>query len=49
MFCKSSATCFEKSDIDIANYADGETPHASSLDLDCIFNKLQKNIEIIFK
>ena len=39
----------ENSDIDIANYADDNTPHACSSDLDSAIFKFQKNTEIIFR
>ena len=39
----------ENSDIDIANYADDNTPYACSSDLDSILFKPQKNTERIFR
>ena len=39
----------ENSDIDIANYADDNTPYACSSDLDSVIFKLQKNTERIFR
>ena len=39
----------ENSDIDIANYADDNTPFACSSDLDSVIFKLQENIERIFR
>ena len=39
----------ENSDIDIANYADDNTPYACSSDLDSVVFKLQKNTERIFR
>ena len=39
----------ENSDIDIANYADDNTPYACSSDLDSVIFKLQKNTKIIFR
>ena len=39
----------ENSDIDIANYADDNTPYACSSDLDSVIFKLQRNIERIFR
>ena len=39
----------EKSDIDIANYADDNTPHACSSDIDSVIFKPQKNTERNFR
>ena len=39
----------ENSDIDIANYADDNTPYACSSDLHSVIFKLQKNTERIFR
>ena len=39
----------ENSDIDIANYADNNTPYACSSDLDSVIFKLQKNTEKFFR
>ena len=39
----------ENSDIDIANYADDNTPYACSSDLDSVIFKLKKNTERIFR
>ena len=39
----------ENSDIDIANYADDNSPYAYSSDLDSVIIKLQKNTERIFR
>ena len=39
---------FEKSDIDIANYADGNAPYACSSDIDYLIFKLEKNTRRIF-
>ena len=39
----------ENSDIDIANYADDNTPYACSSDLDSVTFKLQKNTEKFFR
>ena len=39
----------ENSDIDIAHYADDNTPYACSSDLDSVIFKLQKNTERIFR
>ena len=40
---------FEKSDIDVANYADGNAPYASLSDIDYLIVKLQKNTRRIFR
>ena len=39
----------ENSDIDIANYADDNTPYACSSDVDSVIFKLQKNTKRIFR
>ena len=39
----------ENSDIDVANYADDNTPYACSSDLHSVIFKLQKNIKRIFR
>ena len=43
------ALVIENSDINIANYADDNTPYACSSDLDSVIFKLQKNTERIFR
>ena len=40
---------FENSDIDIANYTDGNTPYACSSDVDSVMFKLQKNTDNAFR
>ena len=39
--------CLENNDIDIANYADDNTPYVCSSDLDSVIFRLQKNTERI--